>query len=111
MEKFNKTDRINNIAIKLMDKNITKNDINDVLTAERDYIIETLLSGDEVSLDGIGTFKIKTVALREAREMFSEITQKVEQIPEIPEHSTIRFKVLKSLKDEIKEKTLNNPFK
>lgn len=110
MRRYNKNDRIEAIYVKLLGKGFTKEDINDVLSADRDYIKEMVLLGNDISIDGLGVFKIKKVAERKERELFSGLTQKVEKIEAVPEHSTVRFSVSKIIKKEIKEKTLGNPF-
>jgi len=59
-------------------------------------IAETLLAGDEVSLNGIGKLKIKDKPARDGRNPKTGAT-----IP-IPAQKVVKFSVAKSLKEAVK---------
>lgn len=75
---------------------VTKKDAKSVIDAFVSVITESLVNGDDVKITGIGTFKSKEVAEREARNP-QDGTSVV-----VPAHRAVKFTATKSLKDMVR---------
>ena len=64
MFKMNKTDLVNVVAA---ETELTKKDVEAVISATLDAVANALKEGDKVQLIGFGTFEVKEVAAREGR--------------------------------------------
>jgi len=93
---MNKAALIEAIASK---KNLTKKQVEDILEAVLETIIENLKKGEEVVLTGFGTFSAK---VRHARKGVNP--QKPEEKIDIPQVTIPKFKSGKALKDALKAK-------
>ena len=91
---MNKTELINAVAEKA---SIAKKDADKAVTAVLDTIVETIKTGEKVSLVGFGVFDVKE---RGARVGHNPRTN--EQI-EIPASKVPQFKAGKALKDAVAE--------
>lgn len=74
----------------------TKKDLNTTLDALVKVITESIVAGDEVRLNGIGTFTAKEVPARECRNPQSG------EVIQVAAHKTPKFKAAKALKDAVK---------
>ena len=89
---MNKTDLVNVVADAT---ELTKKDVDAVVSATFKAISDALKAGDKVQLIGFGTFEVKTVAAREGRN-----PQTGETIA-IPESKKPAFSASKVLKDQV----------
>ena len=72
-------------------------DVKEVINAYHGLIKETLMKGEEISLSGVGVFKVRQ---RKARQGYNPITKAKIQIPE---RKAIKFKPTKEIKLELKK--------
>jgi len=89
---MSKADLINVVAAKT---EIKKKDVELVVNAALDAIVEALKSGDKVQLMGFGTFEVKATAEREGR------NPKTGEVITIPAGKKPAFTASKALKDAI----------
>ena len=89
---MNKTELINVVAA---ETDISKKDVDTVVSAAINAIVEAMKSGDKVQLIGFGTFEAKTVAEREGR------NPKTLEVIKIPACKKPTFSASKSLKDAL----------
>ena len=89
---MSKADLINVVAAKT---EIKKKDVELVVNAALDAIVEAMKAGDKVQLMGFGTFEVKETAEREGRN-----PKTGEQI-QVPAHKVPAFSAGKALKDAI----------
>ncbi len=92
-----KIDIVRAIANKL---DYSKNDVKAVIDEHLNLIHDKLMNCEEVSLSGVGSFKVRN---RKARTGFNPITK--EKIP-IPARPAIKFKLSKDIRKALKEKTV-----
>jgi len=90
-----KIDIVRTLAEKL---EYSKNDVKAVVDAYLEFIHDKLISCEEVSLSGVGSFKVRN---RKARTGFNPITKKKIEIPARP---AIKFKRTKDIRKALKEK-------
>ena len=88
---MNKTDLVNVVAA---ETEISKKEVEAVISATLDAISNALKEGDKVQLIGFGNFEVKDVAAREGR---NPITGEAIQIEASKKHSFSASKVLKAL--------------
>ena len=91
---MNKTELINAVAAKT---GVSKKDTDKVIAAAIDTIVETMKTGEKVSLVGFGVFDVKERAARVGHNPRTN-----EQI-EIPASKVPQFKAGKALKDAVAE--------
>jgi len=92
-----KIDIVRALAEKL---DYSKNDVKAVVDAYLEFIHGKLINCEEVSLSGVGSFKVRN---RKARTGFNPITKKKIEIPARP---AIKFKLSKDIRKALKEKTV-----
>lgn len=88
---MNKTDLVNVVAA---ETEISKKEVEAVISATLDAIANALKEGDKVQLIGFGNFEVKDVAAREGR---NPITGEAIQIEASKKPSFSASKVLKAL--------------
>lgn len=74
---------------------LSKKDSEKALTAFMDTVIETLKSGDKVSLVGFGTYEVRERAAR------TGLNPRTKETIEIPASKAPAFKAGKAFKDEL----------
>ncbi len=89
---MNKTDLVNVVANAT---EMTKKDVDAVISATVKAITDALKTGDKVQLIGFGTFEVKTAAAREGR------NPKTGETIKIPASKKPAFSASKALKDEV----------
>ena len=89
---MNKTDLVNVVAAKT---ELKKKDVELVVNAALDAIVDALKAGDKVQLIGFGTFEVKETAEREGR------NPKTGETITIPAGKKPAFSASKALKDAI----------
>ena len=89
---MNKTDLVNVVADAT---ELTKKDVDAVITATVNAITDALKAGDKVQLIGFGTFEVKDAAEREGR------NPKTGEIIKIAASKKPGFSASKALKDEV----------
>ncbi len=96
MTKYKKNDLVEHLATRL---GLSKKQVEDMVEATLEYVTETLVRGDELTLTGFGTFLAKQ---RKGRVGINpkNPTEKVQ----IPESTVPRFKAGKGLKDAVAKK-------
>lgn len=80
----------------------SKNDVKNVVDAYLNFIHNKLMNCEEVSLSGVGSFKVRH---RKARTGFNPISKKKIEIPARP---AIKFKLSKDIRKALKEKTADD---
>lgn len=107
--KYSKQDRINFIHARLANLRLTKNIIKQVLDADEELFRILLVGGDDVSLGGIGSLKIRTKTAREEhiwhKPKFDGTGFEDIFIPFCDEYNVVRFKPSRSFKEELKQST------
>ena len=91
---MNKTDLVNVVA---QETELTKKDVEAVVSATLDAITAALKAGDKVQLIGFGNFEVKEVAEREGRNPRTGETIKIEAAKKPS------FSASKALKDAVNE--------
>ncbi len=89
---MNKTNLVDVVA---SETNLTKKDVDAVISAALDAITAALKSGDKVQLIGFGTFEVKASAEREGR------NPKTGETIKIPASKKPSFSASKVLKDGV----------
>jgi len=89
---MNKTDLVNVVANAT---EMTKKDVDAVISATVKAITDALKTGDKVQLIGFGTFEVKSAAAREGR------NPKTGETIKIPASKKPAFSASKALKDEV----------
>lgn len=80
----------------------TKPEINDIFDTAMDEIRKQILQGNEVTLPGLGRFKMAIKPARECR------NPKTGEMVEVEEHATVRFKMSVPLTMEVRKLDLDN---
>ena len=75
---------------------IPQKDVADILNAIENVVKDTVISGDEVTIPGIGKVSVKTVPERRGKIMMGE--RKGEEYV-VPEHREPKIKLAKSFKE------------
>ena len=91
---MNKTELVNVVAA---ETNISKKDVDTVISATISAVVDAMKSGDKVQLIGFGTFEAKEVAEREGR------NPKTLEVIKIPACKKPSFSASKALKDAVNE--------
>ena len=89
---MNKTELVNVVAA---ETNLSKKDVDAVVSATLNAVAEAMKSGEKVQLIGFGTFEAKAVAAREGR------NPKTLEVIKIPACKKPSFSASKSLKDAV----------
>ena len=90
---MNKTDVVNAIASKA---GFTQKDADEAYKAFVSAVVEGLQNGEDVTLAGFGTFKVKERAARKG------VNPQTKEVIEIPASKVPTFKFGKSFKDALK---------
>lgn len=91
---MNKSDLVNVVAA---ETELTKKDVEAVISAAVSAMTKALASGDKVQLIGFGTFEVKNVGEREGR------NPKTGEAIKIPASKKAAFAASKALKDAVNE--------
>ena len=72
---------------------LSKKDVNEVITATIETMQEAFKNNEKINFIGFGSFEVITRAPRKAR------SPRTNEIVEVPETKTVKFKVSKKLKE------------
>jgi len=93
---MNKADIIIAISEELKERNVSKKEVDEIVSLFFDEVVKALSKGEEVKISSFGSFRVKT---RKERVGTSPVDGKKISIPA---SKTIGFKPSKNLKEEIK---------